>query len=239
MSDTIEQSRSQPEPADESRQPHAEKGSSQGRGSGDAAEVSTESIVEAILLATDSPLPASRIAQFLGTSDAKQVRKMIDALNERYAEHGHAFRIEQIAKGYQILTLPAYNNWLSKLLRARQETRLSGAAMETLAIIAYKQPVLRADIESIRGVATGDIINRLREMNLVKIVGRAEEIGRPMLYGTTKRFLEIFGLSSLDDLPNVEALSSGAAQSPKRDSADDSAANSNSDVTAQADTDSE
>ena len=102
--------------------------------------------------------------------------------------------------------MPAYNAWLSKVLRARTETKLSPAAMETLAIIAYKQPVLRADIEAIRGVAAGDLINRLREMNLVKIVGRAEVLGRPMLYGTTKKFLEVFGLASLDELPQVEEL---------------------------------
>ena len=169
-------------------------------------EITTESVVEAILLATDSPLPAARIAQILGVGDARDVKKHIAALNRRYQETGRSFRIEEIAKGYQILTLPAYNAWLSKVLRARTETKLSPAAMETLAIIAYKQPVLRADIEAIRGVVAGDLINRLREMNLVKIVGRAEVLGRPMLYGTTKRFLEVFGLASLDGLPQVEEL---------------------------------
>ena len=169
-------------------------------------EITTELVVEAILLATDSPLPAARIAQILGVGDARDVKKHIAALNRRYQETGRSFRIEEIAKGYQILTLPAYNAWLSKVLRARTETKLSPAAMETLAIIAYKQPVLRADIEAIRGVAAGDLINRLREMNLVKIVGRAEVLGRPMLYGTTKKFLEVFGLASLDELPQVEEL---------------------------------
>ena len=169
-------------------------------------EITTELVVEAILLATDSPLPAARIAQILGVGDARDVRKHIAVLNRQYQETGRSFRIEEIAKGYQILTLPAYNAWLSKVLRARTETKLSPAAMETLAIIAYKQPVLRADIEAIRGVVAGDLINRLREMNLVKIVGRAEVLGRPMLYGTTKRFLEVFGLASLDDLPQVEEL---------------------------------
>ena len=169
-------------------------------------EITTELVVEAILLATDSPLPAARIAQILGVGDARDVKKHITALNRQYQETGRSFRIEEIAKGYQILTLPAYNAWLSKVLRARTETKLSPAAMETLAIIAYKQPVLRADVEAIRGVVAGDLINRLREMNLVKIVGRAEVLGRPMLYGTTRRFLEVFGLASLDDLPQVEEL---------------------------------
>ena len=105
-----------------------------------------------------------------------------------------------------MLTLPAYNTWLTKLVRTRNDARLSPAALETLAIVAYKQPVLRAEIEDIRGVQCGEVINRLREMNLVKIVGRAEDLGRPMLYGTTKRFLEVFGLASLEDLPQVEQL---------------------------------
>jgi segregation and condensation protein B len=109
-----------------------------------------------------------------------------------------------------MLTLPAYHTWLAKLLRARQDSKLSGAALETLAIVAYKQPCTRADVEAIRGVAAGDMLNRLREMNLVKIVGRGEDLGRPLLYGTTKRFLEVFGLPSLEDLPQVAALSSGA-----------------------------
>jgi segregation and condensation protein B len=111
-----------------------------------------------------------------------------------------------------MLTLPAYNTWLTKLLRARDETKLSQAAMETLAIVAYKQPVTRADVEAIRGVAAGDMLNRLREMNLVKIVGRAEDLGRPLLYGTTRNFLEVFGLGSLEDLPQVEVLRSGSSQ---------------------------
>ncbi len=105
-----------------------------------------------------------------------------------------------------MLTLPAYNNWVSKLLSLRRETKLSPAALESLAVVAYRQPVVRADIEAVRGVAVGDVLNRLREMGLVKIVGRAEVIGRPMLYGTTRKFLEVFGLATLEDLPKVDAL---------------------------------
>ncbi len=105
-----------------------------------------------------------------------------------------------------MLTLPVYNERLSKLLQTRRETRLSQAALETLAIVAYKQPILRADVEAIRGVAAGEVLNRLCELNLVKIVGRAEEIGRPLLYGTAKKFLDVFGLGSLDDLPKDQEL---------------------------------
>ena len=177
-------------------------------------EITTESVVEAILLATDAPLPAPRIAQILGVGDARSVKKHIAALNARYERTGATFRIEQLAGGFQILTLPAYNTWVSKLHSVRRETKLSPAALETLAVVAYKQPALRADIEAVRGVAVGDVLNRLREMGLVKIVGRAEVIGRPMLYGTTRKFLQVFGLASLDDLPKVDALALQPQQEP-------------------------
>jgi segregation and condensation protein B len=167
-------------------------------------EITAESVVEAVLFSTDVPLAGAKIAELLGTGGAGDVRDHVDALNKRYAEHGASFRIESIAKGYRMLTLPAYNHWLTKLHKARAEARLSQAALETLAIVAYKQPVLRADIESVRGVAVGDMLLRLRDMKLAKIVGRAEEIGRPLLYGTTKKFLEVFGLNSLKDLPQVD-----------------------------------
>ena len=140
----------------------------------------------------------------VGIGDGGDVKRHIEVLNERYAQGGASFRIESIAKGFQLLTLPAYNHWISKLHKARTDSRLSTAALETLAIVAYKQPILRADIEAIRGVAVGDMLVRLRDTNLVRIVGRAEEIGRPLLYGTTTRFLEVFGLSSLKDLPKLD-----------------------------------
>ncbi|MBI5763904.1 MAG: SMC-Scp complex subunit ScpB [Planctomycetes bacterium] len=168
-------------------------------------------VVEAILFASDSPLPASKIANILGVGDARDVKKHIAALNAQYESVGVSFRIEEIAGGFQMMTLSAYNTWLTKLLRAREETKLSPASLETLAIVAYKQPATRADIETIRGVAAGDMLNRLRELNLVKIVGRAEDLGRPLLYGTTKHFLEVFGLGSLEDLPQVEVLKSPGA----------------------------
>ena len=164
-------------------------------------------IVEALLFSTDAPLPASKIAQLLGdAATGREVRACIDQLNERYAAQGASFRIEALAGGYQMLTLPVFTAWLGKLRKARTDTKLSAAALETLAIVAYKQPVLRADVEAIRGVAVGDMLVRLREMNLVKIVGRAEEIGRPLLYGTTRRFLDVFGLASLKDLPKLDEV---------------------------------
>lgn len=167
--------------------------------------VAPEAVVEALLFSTDEPLPAARIAQLLATGDASDVKAHVETLNNRYQQYGAAFRIESIAKGYQLLTLPVFHAWVGKLHKARADSRLSTAALETLAVVAYKQPVLRADIEAVRGVAVGDMLVRLRDVNLIRIVGRAEEIGRPLLYGTTTHFLEVFGLSSLKDLPKLDA----------------------------------
>lgn len=168
-------------------------------------ELTVESVIEAVLFASDEPLSEARLADIVETR-AKQIRQHIKNLNEKYEANNNAFRIEQIAGGYQMLTLGPYNYWLKKLLRVRSDTKLSAAALETLAIIAYKQPVMRADIEAIRGVAAGEVIRALCYKGLVKIVGRAEVLGRPMLYGTTKKFLETFGLNTLKDLPKIEEL---------------------------------
>ncbi len=162
--------------------------------------------VEAALMTSDRPMPGPKLAEMLGDLSAKDVHAAVDALNAAYESSGRSFRIEKLAGGYQILTLPDFADVLARLSRTRDQTRLSPAAMETLAIIAYKQPVLRVDVEAIRGVASGEVIRSLMERRLVKIVGRAEEIGRPMLYGTTKTFLETFGLANLKDLPKAEDL---------------------------------
>jgi len=156
-------------------------------------EPTVASVVEAVLFASDEPLSAARLAEIAGT-------------NVRDTRRHVAFRIEQIAGGYQMRTLGVYSHWLKKLVRAREESSLSQAALETLAIISYKQPIMRADIEAIRGVAAGEMIRNLMYKGLVKITGRAEVVGRPMLYGTTKKFLEVFGLNSLKDLPKAEEL---------------------------------
>ena len=171
----------------------------------DKKEPTVESVVEAVLFASDEPLTVERLANIVGTS-VRQIRKNVKNLNDKYEANNNAFRIEQIAGGYQMLTLSVYNHWLKNLLRVRDQSKLSPAALETLAIIAYKQPVIRADIEAIRGVAIGEIVRGLMYKGLVKIVGRAEVLGRPMLYGTTKKFLEVFGLNSLKDLPKIEEL---------------------------------
>ena len=119
---------------------------------------------------------------------------------------GSPFRAEELAGGFQLLTRPPFGPWLRRLLHTPVETRLSAPALETLAVVAYRQPVLRADIEAIRGVQCGDILRQLMDRDLVRITSRADDLGRPLLYGTTKRFLQIFGLRHLDELPQAAAL---------------------------------
>lgn len=162
-------------------------------------------------MTSDRPLPAAKLSEVLGNVGVKTIQEAASELNDVYESTGRSFRIEQLAGGWQILTLPGYKDILAAMHKTRAETRLSPAALETLAIIAYRQPILRAAIESIRGVACGEVIRGLLERQLVKIAGRADEIGRPMLYGTTKRFLEVFGLASLKDLPKVEQLKTKSA----------------------------
>ncbi len=137
---------------------------------------------------------------------AAQVRDAIDALNARYAADSRTFRIESVAGGRQVMTLPAFGPIVARLKGVREQGRLTQAALESLAIIAYRQPILRADLESIRGVACGEVLRSLMDRRLVKIVGRADEVGRPMLYGTTTEFLKQFGIGRLDELPNAKEL---------------------------------
>jgi len=172
----------------------------------DETEVTTSSVIEAVLFAADEPIAPPKLAEIVQATGVKEVKQFVEELNHKYKQMNCAFRIESIAGGLQMLTLPAYKAWLGKLIKVRSETKLTPAALETLAIIAYKQPIMRVDVESIRGVACGEMIRQLCDKGLVKVVGRAEVLGRPMLYGTTKKFLQIFGLDSLKDLPSAEDL---------------------------------
>jgi segregation and condensation protein B len=163
-------------------------------------------VLEAILFSTDVPLTAGKLAEIVGLDSTKPVKLTLEGLNKAYEERQAAYRIEERAGGYQLLTLPQYAQYIERLVRKKDEGRLTPAGLETMAIVAYKQPITRAGIEAIRGVACGEVLRSLMEHNLVKIVGRAEEIGRPMLYGTTRYFLEVFGLANLKDLPKSDAL---------------------------------
>lgn len=169
--------------------------------------------IEAVLLSLDRAATSAKIADWLDfgleEGGAGMIGRAIGELNDLYEATGRSFRIERVAGGWQIRTLGEFAEDLAKLRQRRHETKLSQAALETLAIVAYRQPILRADVEAIRGVACGEVLRTLMERRMVKIVGRAEELGRPMLYGTTKTFLEVFGLSSLKDLPQSSELRPG------------------------------
>lgn len=187
--------------------------------------------IEALVFTVDRPLPAARIAEAVGLVDdaeaaqaadagtgpglgkkrrrespTERVHAAIKALNEQYAATGRAFRIEPLAAGYRVMTLPEFAPVLEAFHGKRERRTLSRAAIETLAIIAYKQPITRATLEAIRGVACGEILHSLMERRLIEIAGRAEELGRPILYGTSRSFLEAFGLSSIKDLPTPEQM---------------------------------
>lgn len=163
--------------------------------------------VEASLMTSERPMTAARVAEALGAAGAgKAVEESIDALNTEYERTGRSFRIEKVAGAWQVVTLPKYADVLDGLKRTKQDNRLSASQLETLAIVAYKQPIVRAQVEAIRGSASGEVLRLLMDRHLVKVVGRAEEIGRPMLYGTTKQFLEVFGLGTLKDLPEADEL---------------------------------
>ena len=157
--------------------------------------------VEAVLFMARQPLGSRKLAQFAGLADGTKARTLVRALNRRYDAEGSAFRVEEVAGGFQLLTRPKFAPWLRRLHPLPVEVRLSAPAQETLAVVAYRQPVLRAEIEAIRGVQCGEILRQLIERDLVRIVGRSEELGRPLLYGTTVRFLQVFGLRHLEDLP--------------------------------------
>jgi segregation and condensation protein B len=179
--------------------------------------ISLEQRVEALVFASERPISESRMKTVLGIEDedaTKQIKEAIDSLNESYVKNARAFRIERVAGGYRPLTREEFAPLVSRLHADRQQQKLSQAALETLSIIAYRQPVMRAEIEVIRGVACGEVLRSIMEKRLVKIVGRAEELGRPMLYGTTRDFLNIFGLASLDDLPDVQGLVREASWKP-------------------------
>jgi segregation and condensation protein B len=183
------------------------------------ATIPLEQRVEALLFTSERSLSETKLKTVLGIEDedaTKQIKSAIDSLNKSYDADARAFRIERIAGGYRVMTREELAPLVSRLHAERQQQKLSQAALETLSIIAYRQPVMRAEIEVIRGVACGDVLRGLMDRRLVKIVGRAEELGRPMLYGSTKEFLSIFGLANLNDLPEVQGLSREASWTPAK-----------------------
>ncbi len=163
-------------------------------------------VLEALLFASDEPLTLRHVRDVLGLEDARVARRLVEELREEFAAGRRGIQIEEVAGGYRLLSNRDYAPYVEQLHKAERRARLSQAALETLAIVAYKQPIHRADIEAIRGVQADAVVRNLQEQGLIRVVGRADVLGRPFLYGTTKRFLETFGLNSLDDLPKAEEL---------------------------------
>ena len=161
-------------------------------------------IIEAMLFVADKPLFVNEIKGVLETFDAREVKDIISGLSREYEDTDRAFSIKEIAGGFQIVTDAGFAPWLKKLYKTAASDRLTGPSLETLAIVAYKQPVTKPEIESIRGVNVDGVLKTLIEKDLVKLAGRKETIGRPILYGTTPDFLQYFGLNSLEELPKLE-----------------------------------
>lgn len=180
-----------------------------GRSSSNASEAHSTarlSRLEAVLFLARTPLALRKLAQLANLTDGTEARTLLRTLRERYDNRGCAFQVAQVAGGYQLLSRREFAPWLRPQGSGEREIRLSPPAMETLAVVAYRQPVLRAEVEAIRGVACGEILRQLMDRDLLRIAGRSEELGRPLRYGTTKRFLEVFGLSNLDQLPLAKQL---------------------------------
>lgn len=171
----------------------------------DPAEI--RPVIEALLFATNQPLTTKRLTEITGR-ERSEILQAIDDLRNEYDGTNRAFQIEEIAGGFLLLSRKEYHRWVIRLEKKVQESKLSPAAMETLSIVTYKQPILRAAIEAIRGVESSQMLRSLMDKGLIKVVGKDESLGRPLLYGTTKRFLDQFGLASLRDLPRTQELSS-------------------------------
>ncbi len=167
-------------------------------------------IIEAMLFVSETPLSKAQIAAVLENVENAEIAAALAELARDYQDSPHAFNLVEVAGGFCFRTKGDYAFWLRKLKRA-QATRLSRAAMETLAIVAYRQPIMKAEVEKIRGVEVGSILRMLMEKDLVRTVGRQDLPGRPLIYGTTKKFLEVFDLNDLSDLPTLEELKTFAA----------------------------
>jgi segregation and condensation protein B len=158
-------------------------------------------LLEAALFLAKVPYSSRKLAQLAGLPEGTKNRQLLRELNERYDKDQSAFCVAEVAEGFQLRTRPEFAAWLVRMQGIPAAVRLSNPAMETLTVIAYRQPIPRAEVERVRGVQCGDLIRQLVEQDLAKIVGRSEELGRPFLYGTTPKFLQVFGLGNLNDLP--------------------------------------
>lgn len=165
-----------------------------------------QGIVEALVFAADEPLPLKQIQDLIDDVKPSEIKKAVEALNHEYKQTGRAFQIVEAAGGYQMVTRDSYSQYLRKLFQKKVKSRLSQAALETLSVIAFKQPVSRVEVDAIRGVNSDGVVHNLLERKLITISGRAEGAGRPLLYKTTKEFLRYFGINDVSDLPRPREL---------------------------------
>ncbi len=177
-------------------------------------------IIETLLFVAEEPLTVDRIKKLLNLDGTDEILAALRSLTDVYEARKGGFYLREVASGYQLRTRPEYNEWVKKLLQPKPP-RLSKAALETLAIVAYKQPAIRSDIEHIRGVDCGGILRMLLERGLIRVLGRKEIPGRPLIYGTTRRFLEVFDLKNLKDLPTPKEIEElGASETERADEID-------------------
>lgn len=165
--------------------------------------------LEAVLLLAREALPLRRLAQLSNLTDGTEARTLIGELQTAYRNRRGALIITQVAGGYRLMTRPALAPWIERFASPQPEQLLTSPVAETLAIVAYRQPVVRAEIEAIRGAQSGELLRQLMQRGLLRIVGRSEELGRPILYGTSKQFLQEYGLKNLDELPPVDDQPAG------------------------------
>jgi segregation and condensation protein B len=163
-------------------------------------------LLEAVLFAADKPVPASTLVQVLSGAREETVREALSELRREYEETGRSFILKEVGGGFLLLTHPAYEPWVRKLFRGRLTLRLSKSALETVAIIAYRQPISKAEIETIRGVNADGVLNTLLDRKLIRVVGRKPGMGRALLYGTTGDFLTYMGLNDLSELPQLDEM---------------------------------
>ncbi len=163
-------------------------------------------VIEGLIFSADAPVTLARLRAAMEEADEQLLQRVVEELNEDYARHGHAFEIRRVAGGFQMVTRAHLAQWVRKYQRGRARQRLSRAALEALAIIAFKQPVSRAEVAAVRGVNCDGVFKNLLERNLITMAGRATTVGRPVLYKTTEHFLTYFGINSLDDLPSIEEV---------------------------------
>jgi segregation and condensation protein B len=164
-------------------------------------------LIEAALFSAAHPLSADELARLQPDASREDLVTAVEELRQHYEDHGHAVELIEVAEGYQVVTRPHFADAVADAQFVRRPRKLSRAALETLAVIAYRQPATRAEIEEIRGVSVEGVLRALQERGIVGVVGRAEGLGRPLLYGTTRVFLELLGLNSRDDLPKLEEMS--------------------------------